>query len=121
MTSRLPYDPKDESIVLARILPVALRDSAVILDGEFSWSYGTALNVATWAGEAGFPVLGVEIWRQVGEHPKWIASSSYPDTHADRFTRAKNASEQAKQFMGQYRDDPLALFNMTWDLSGVEP
>lgn len=95
-------------------LPLSLSTQAVFLAGEAAWFPCTALQVVNWLADAGYAVIGIELWENCDGRPKWIATSNY---EYDQFSQSpeyiKLNLAGATEFIERFRVHPKALFNLT--------
>lgn len=95
-------------------LPPTLTAQAIFLAGEAAWLPDAALKVISWLTEAGYAVIGVELWEDCGGRPVWIATSNYEhDQSSNSPEYIKLNFAGATQFVERFGHRVGALFNLT--------
>ena len=88
-------------------MPQELYNAAHRLAGELAWPAAEAQKVVSWLERHGCEIVGVELWRERGGQPQWVASSDLSPA----------SDHSAMQLIENCQNEPGALFNLTW----VEP
>jgi len=97
-------------------LPQELREKARAFGGELAWTAPDAVQVVSWLAGELCAVVGVELWREQGGHPLWIATSEYSPSANAAITPEEVArcARKADEFIQTHRRERGALFNLTW-------
>ena len=97
-------------------LPQEFRAKARAFGDELAWAAPDADQVISWLAGELCAVVGVELWREQGGHPRWIATSDYSPSASAAITPEEVArcARKADEFIQAHRREPGALFNLTW-------
>lgn len=92
-------------------LPEELQSRAVVLAREMAWSAPDALRVVAWLAAHNIAIAGVELWRDAGGAPRWLAGGSCTSD-----SPAECAREAAKLIrdLDTSQPQPDNLFNLSW-------
>ncbi len=60
-----------------KYIPKKILDKAVVLSNENFWSYSNALQIVDVLLVKSCAIVGVELFEQIDDSPKWIATSNY--------------------------------------------
>ena len=97
-------------------IPEEILENAVMLCNEPFWHYVDALHVVGKLSTTSHAIVGVELFEQVGDSPKWIATSNYNHDKSvlwDEFVELCNTS--AKEFIETNKEHEGALFNFSYE------
>jgi hypothetical protein len=88
---------------------------ARVLAGEPAWPVEAISEVVNQLRQVDLAVVGVELWREEGSHPRWVASSDYQCDRGLGWPRyVQCCANEALTFVQRFRGEPAALFNLTW-------
>jgi len=86
-----------------------------VLAGEPAWPAEGIPEVVDRLRQAGLAVVGVELWRDEGSHPRWVASSNYQCDRGAGWPRyVECCANEALAFVQRFGGESEALFNLTW-------
>lgn len=100
---------------MVKLLPLKLAQAAVMLDGEVAWTREASFEVIDWLTQSGYAVVGIEVWRNAGGHPLWVASSQYECAEGDDWSHySYQCGQEARAFLDSFSGSAGTLFNLAW-------